>query len=248
MDDIIQNKKEEVFYEDELFNNLNLKYNKYYFEEAPTPIKLYSEYFIKMLKQKDVIIEIGCGTGFFITWLQRDGNFLALGIDISKNALLMGRINSNYRNIKVNFIQCDAERLSINSQKINIILCLDVLHHFPSHHFLLKDINRVLKKNGTIIIFEPNPFNPLIFLQTIYYYLKNRGMKWRSKNERHHTIYFYLSFLKKFFYVEEYMTIRFIPEKLLKYNLLKYIDRFLSKIPIINRLGYVTFIIVKKIN
>jgi ubiquinone/menaquinone biosynthesis C-methylase UbiE len=246
MHEIVQNKKEEIVFEDKLYDGIQPQYNKYFFERAPAPLFLYSDFFIHRLQEKDIVLEIGCGTGFFITWIQREGNFFAIGLDISKNALLIGEINSTYRNIIVHFILSDAERFPINSQNINVILSLDLLHHFPSHIFLFKEGNRVLKKNGIIIIFEPNPFNPLIFLETIFYIIKHRGYKWRSINERHHTIYFYLSNLKKYFYIEKCTTIRYVPLKLIKFNLLKKIDSYLSKIPIINRFGYVIFLIAKK--
>ena len=41
---------------------------------------------------------------------------------------------------------------------------IDVIHHLEKPQQIFKELNRILKPEGRIIVYEPNKLNPLIFL------------------------------------------------------------------------------------
>ena len=55
LNSMYQDKKEEIRYENKVFRG-TAKYNKYYFEKAPAPIEIYTEYFEKQLKQQKLLL------------------------------------------------------------------------------------------------------------------------------------------------------------------------------------------------
>jgi len=65
-----------------------------------------------------------------------------------------------------NFIVCDAEDLPLQDQVFDKVFCVATLHHLPRPFEALKECVRVLKKGGSLGVAEPNPFNPVIFLDT----------------------------------------------------------------------------------
>lgn len=52
-------------------------------------------------------------------------------------------------------VVCDIEKMSFKNSEFDVVFCSQVLEHVPHPHQALKEINRVLKKNGVAIITVP---------------------------------------------------------------------------------------------
>jgi SAM-dependent methyltransferase len=152
--------------------NLIKKFKKYYKEklslrdfyelesELPFFIKNYSLYFghdklsklelmIKTPKNS-LILDLGCGTGYFTKRLRNKG-YRVIGLDISKK-----RINDAGNS---EFIVGDASRPPFKNKLFDCIIASDILEHLPGP--LIKNIKRItnsLKKNGVFIISVPYGF------------------------------------------------------------------------------------------
>lgn len=108
----------------------------------------------KYLKKESLILDIGFGAGDLERCLF-DSNFSAnlYGIDISKGSVNSAIIKYPNWTFKIGGI----DSLPFENEYFDQIVSLEVLEHIsPSKVFKsLKEINRVLKKNGTIIISIP---------------------------------------------------------------------------------------------
>lgn len=93
------------------------------------------------------ILDIGCGTGRNIEELQKFGN--VYGIDSSTDALRYCK-KRGLKNINVG----NAEKTLIKSGSFDIVSLLDVLEHTDDNK-TLQEMQRILKKNGLIIITVP---------------------------------------------------------------------------------------------
>lgn len=93
------------------------------------------------------ILDIGCGTGKNIEQLQSLG--IVYGLDNSPQAINFC-LKRGLRNIKLG----QAEKINFPNNYFDIVTVLDVLEH-ADDKLVLKEINRVLKKNGLIIITVP---------------------------------------------------------------------------------------------
>lgn len=98
------------------------------------------------------VLEIGCGTGFVIDYLTRNG-FDATGIELSEEAIKQ----AHYHYPGVNILKAtDPNVLPFTNESFNTIVSFDVLEHFESVDIHLKEVSRVLKKNGIYAFQTPN--------------------------------------------------------------------------------------------
>ena len=96
-------------------------------------------------------LDVGCGDGKFCT-LVRDGCRQVYGIDGSKTALK----DTVSRKIQACLVDLDAGWLPFGDNVFDCISCLDVIEHVFDPEKLIKEINRVLNRNGILILTTPN--------------------------------------------------------------------------------------------
>ncbi|OGD86268.1 hypothetical protein A2164_03785 [Candidatus Curtissbacteria bacterium RBG_13_35_7] len=98
-----------------------------------------------------LVLDIGCSTGYLGSILQKKGAKV-FGIDISKNAVKEAR--------KQLF---SAQELDLNEQKLpfkknyfDLIIASEIIEHLFEPEKILKEIHRILKINGYLLITTPN--------------------------------------------------------------------------------------------
>ncbi|MBI2333905.1 MAG: class I SAM-dependent methyltransferase [Chloroflexi bacterium] len=96
------------------------------------------------------ILDIGCGTGFNISYLKQAGHERVDGVDISRDALAY----CQSRQLD-DIMLSSAESLPIHNSTYDVVLALDIIEHLPNDRQALSEIHRVLKTNGTFVIFVP---------------------------------------------------------------------------------------------
>ena len=83
---------------------------------------------------------------------------------------------------KVNFLHSDCLDMNIDSESIDIVLSNQVIEHIPKYEKYLLEIERILKKNGLLIISTPNFNNPkntllkLLFQRPIMRWENNQNL------------------------------------------------------------------------
>ena len=116
------------------------------------------------LKPINSVLEIGCGCGYTINYLPNQINKF-VGIDYSKELIKYAKRYNSKNNVE--FI-CQNIKDFQSKDKFSVILMIGVLHHVPEPKNLLLHIKQFLKKDGAIIINEPQRGNPIIsFLRYI---------------------------------------------------------------------------------
>jgi 2-polyprenyl-3-methyl-5-hydroxy-6-metoxy-1,4-benzoquinol methylase len=103
------------------------------------------------------IIDVGCGSGRMLEWLEKRGFKNIEGIDASEEQVLLAKRSTIARVIKGNINEWD-----FGVQKYQLILLLDVLEHLSKSDAitLLQKLSVALKMNGKIIIQVPNCISP----------------------------------------------------------------------------------------
>ncbi len=104
------------------------------------------------------IIDLGCGPGTIVWWLQRSGYKNAQGIDISAEQLESGR-RLGVTNIEQGDIQ---EFLQDKKGRFDVIFARDIIEHFSKKEVfeILSLCFQSLKDNGRMIIQVPNAESP----------------------------------------------------------------------------------------
>ncbi|MFZ4670664.1 MAG: class I SAM-dependent methyltransferase [Flavobacterium sp.] len=101
---------------------------------------------INAKSEKGKLLDIGAGTGDFLVAAKNDG-WQTLGIEPSKKA----------KTIAINKGVDFAENLSdLESHSFDVITLWHVLEHVPNLDDYIKELKRILKPSGTIIIAVPN--------------------------------------------------------------------------------------------
>lgn len=175
------------------------------------------------------ILDVGCGDG-------RDGNFFETkyglqwcGIDIYSDA--------NMKGAGLKFKIGSIFRIPFKNNTFDYVFTHDVLHHIdePYHrkqkHLAgLKELKRVCKKGGTIIIVEANRYNPLFyphmvkmfghnhFSQSYFKKLIYDSYKTDSVLLKFFEAHFYPPALVSFFKVYEYIMENLVPKEFIAYN------------------------------
>lgn len=114
---------------------------------------LQPEYF----KNKKVL-DAGCGSGAFTHWLSENYGSKVTGVDLAPYAIKEAK-----KKYKGRFLVADIAAIPIKARTFDTILLYDVLEHVVYPEKVFKELHRLLKKGGTIIIVSPNMlFNPSV--------------------------------------------------------------------------------------
>ncbi len=105
------------------------------------------------LCKTDVVLDIGCGVGYISATLAQQSKY-AVGIDLIASNLAIARSLS--RGMNCYFMKANGIRLPFDNETFDKIVCTEVIEHIESDISLLKEINRVLKKGGTLALTTPN--------------------------------------------------------------------------------------------
>ena len=109
------------------------------------------------LKPK-IILDLGCGNGNIIARLQKRLNANYYGLDISEAMITQ----AEKRLHDVHFMVGDAEKMPYVADKFDVIICNASFHHYPHPKAVICEMQRVLKKDGTLILGDPTaPFKVL---------------------------------------------------------------------------------------
>ena len=126
---------------------------------------------------KDIILDIGCGSGVQLNSLNIVPKFL-IGTDINQNALVYAK-NKNIPNSE--FIRCDAQQLPFKTMAIDKIICAELIEHLPNPAMMINEVHRILKNNGSIIITTPNEYS----IWGLYEFLWDMFGRGRNYGETH---------------------------------------------------------------
>lgn len=118
---------------------------------------------IARLAKDKQILELGCGTGTFTTFLAQSGARIT-ALDLSPTCLNIAR--KNCTSGSVTFMEGNAEQLTdyFTKDSFDAIVGNSILHHLDIQS-ALPSIYSVLKPNGIIVFSEPNMMNPQILIQ-----------------------------------------------------------------------------------
>jgi 2-polyprenyl-3-methyl-5-hydroxy-6-metoxy-1,4-benzoquinol methylase len=95
---------------------------------------------------KGLILDIGAGTGDFLSVAQKDG-WKTIGVEPSDKAKSIAKSKG------VSFVEKTAE---LESHSFDVISMWHVLEHVPNLEEQIKELKRLLKPSGTLIVAVPN--------------------------------------------------------------------------------------------
>jgi SAM-dependent methyltransferase len=115
------------------------------------------------IKPGDKILEVGCGDGYYLHLLSSLGIKIYLtGIDIDKRALDSARANLKGKRVKLKQVDI-MKGIPFPSRNFDKVIMSEVAEHLPDDLKGLKEVYRILKKNGVLILTVPNSNYPFLW-------------------------------------------------------------------------------------
>jgi SAM-dependent methyltransferase len=106
------------------------------------------------LVQGAMVLDAGCGCGYGTHHLVTNGAKGAVGIDLSPEAIDYAR--QHYVAPGLSYQVMDVTSLEFPDETFDAAVCLEVFEHVPDHQGMLREVWRVLKPDGHIVISTPN--------------------------------------------------------------------------------------------
>ena len=167
-------KKEQVA---TMFNNISPKYDLLNRVLSLGIDVLWRKKAIKMLKpyQPESILDVATGTADFAIEALSIEPKKVVGVDISKGMLEYGQKKLEKLGLeeKIQLKLGDSEKLPFSDSQFDAVIVSFGVRNFENLEQGLKDIYRVLKKNGTLVVLEFSQPEQFPFKQTYNFYFKN---------------------------------------------------------------------------
>lgn len=142
----------------DIYNNFNYKSiaKKAYLDNSNYRIKRFATERINLIKnyisvnnKKVKLLDIGCGTGWFLEYAKTIG-YDVQGYEFSKE---LAQLTSKRLNIKIFSNKIDEIDHHI---QYDVITMFDVIEHVLDPLYLIKSAYKILKKDGIILFYTPN--------------------------------------------------------------------------------------------
>lgn len=110
------------------------------------------------------VLEIGCGIGSDLHWLALHGARVT-GIDVKSEWTTAAKLLTKHVSARIAPVEVDIQRinlLDLPDAQYDLIYMKDTFHHLEPRDEIVAKIARLLAPGGSLVIVEPNAWNPLI--------------------------------------------------------------------------------------
>ena len=98
------------------------------------------------------ILDVGCGGGILAESMARLGGNVT-GIDQSEIAIKIAKLHAKENNLSIDYKLLNIEEfLKKDSNKFDVITCLEMIEHVPDPSSIIKSCSKKLKKNGRLYV------------------------------------------------------------------------------------------------
>jgi ubiquinone/menaquinone biosynthesis C-methylase UbiE len=131
----------------------------------------------------NMIIDVGCFTGAFVREASRRfPDKTVIGIDNFEDNIRIARLL--FPEMADRFQKMSVYRLDIADASADCVTLQEVLEHLEGAALAIKEVNRVLKKGGALIVSVPNPFYLWRIVTFLCCEIGNAWRRWRGQPPR----------------------------------------------------------------
>ena len=112
-----------------------------------------NEAVIQAIPRSNVAVDLGCGTGELVERLQSIAEYV-IGVDSSSKMIELARKRVYPDKEKVDLRLGELEHLPLKDEEADCAVVSMVLHHLSTPNRFISEVNRVMKKNGTLVIVD----------------------------------------------------------------------------------------------
>ena len=117
--------------------------------------------------QGKTILDIACGVGWGAYLFSKAGAKFVYGVDISRSVI--HEANLFYKDQNIQYILGENAKIPLENDSIDVAISLETLEHVEDPFVFFKELNRVIRQDGFLILSSPNadlyksrlkPWNP----------------------------------------------------------------------------------------
>lgn len=102
-------------------------------------------------KKKDMLLDVGCGLGYMASLLSKKCKTYGIDTD-TKSIKLAKKVGDG----NATFLVANALKMPFKGNTFDYVIASEVIEHVPDDNLFMKEIVRVTKKNGTIVLTTPS--------------------------------------------------------------------------------------------
>lgn len=154
----------------------------------------------KYIKDK-VVLDIASGEGYGTNLLSKNA-CKVYGVDISKEAVDFSR--KKYPNTNIEFIMGSIEQIPMPDNSLDVVVSFETIEHVNNHDLVMKEIKRIIKPKGLLIISSP---------------VKNYGAIKNQYHLKELTTTEFQKLLRKYFNFNKFYSQQFFVGSLIEHNM-----------------------------
>ncbi len=110
-------------------------------------------------RRKVKVLDVGTGVGQNATFLARhlSSNSEIWSIDPSGEVLASARTALGKKASRIRFVQASADKLDFADSSFDVVVSVMVMHHIEDPQAVLKELTRVLKSGGRLLVVDYKP-------------------------------------------------------------------------------------------
>ncbi|MGE5418446.1 MAG: class I SAM-dependent methyltransferase [Acidobacteriota bacterium] len=120
----------------------------------------------------EAVLDVGCGTGSLLARIPNRKGLVLAGIDFSPKMLAIAKEQVGH---KADLRHGDSVSLPWEDDVFDMVVCADSFHYYLHPEAVLREMRRVLKDKGRLVIAEPWYFWPLRKLINLFLPLERSG-------------------------------------------------------------------------
>ncbi|MBW2976429.1 class I SAM-dependent methyltransferase [Candidatus Woesearchaeota archaeon] len=105
---------------------------------------------INKFSKRGKLLDVGCAFGFFLELAKKDG-WDVKGLEISKYAYAYAK-----EKLKLPAVNKTLEKARFKANSFGVVTLFDVIEHLPDPKSTLKEVRRILKPQGLVVITTPD--------------------------------------------------------------------------------------------
>jgi ubiquinone/menaquinone biosynthesis C-methylase UbiE len=103
------------------------------------------------IEHEEWVLDLGCGTGL-LTQAIEEKTKRVVGLDLTREMLNEAQLQSKKKNKSILYLLGDAEELPFMDGQFDCVMTRLTIHHFPEPLKIIKELGRVLKSGGRMIV------------------------------------------------------------------------------------------------
>ncbi|WP_418230138.1 glycoside hydrolase family 99-like domain-containing protein [Burkholderia mayonis] len=103
------------------------------------------------------VLDIACGEGYGSFALAREAATV-VGVDISEDAIRHAQAEYGQRAANLEYVVGSAANIPLGDASVDLVVSFETIEHHDQHEAMIREIRRVLRPGGLVIISSPNKY------------------------------------------------------------------------------------------